>query len=166
MPFIAPFPVKSYFAPLFAALQTEMRLFIAKSREMLTSWALMIHGTHAAQWKKAEVVVQTASEEKAKRLCEYAAILYRNQPDWLKARHPLKRDASSLSLEWVSGGKVFGIPHGEDKIRMFHPTLLILDEAAFLPDAEQSYNAAQPVTKQIVAISSAGASWFGDQCSL
>jgi integrase len=33
-------------------------------------------------------------------------------------------------MDWEDGGKIFGIPSGEDKVRMFHPSLLIFDEAA------------------------------------
>ncbi len=165
VPFIAPFPRKSYFVPLFEAFKQHKRLFIPKSREMLTSWAVCAYATHRAQWTKAEVVIQTSKEEKARRLVEYSAILYRNQVDWLKKLHPLKRDPTALSLEWADGGKLYGIPSGEDQIRMFHPTIVIFDEAAFLPGIEASYDATEPVTKQIIAISSAGPGWFADQCS-
>jgi hypothetical protein len=164
--FCSPFPQKSYFVPLFEALASEKRLFICKSREMLTSWSCMIWATHQAQWFKSEVIVQTESEAKAKELVGYSDCLYRNQDHWLKQRHPLKTEASILSLEWADGGRVFGIPHGEHKIRVHHPTIVIFDEAAFLSDFEQAYNVAQPVTKQIVAISSAGPGAFGDQCSV
>jgi hypothetical protein len=166
LPFVAPFPQKPYFPVLFDAFKTQPRLFVCKSREMLTSWCCMVYATHRAQWAKAEVVVQTAKEEKARRLVEYAAILYRNQPEWLQRRHPLKRDATALALEWADGGKLYGIPGGEDQIRMYHPTIVIFDEAAFLPAAEASYNASNPVAKQIIAISSAAPGWFADECSL
>jgi len=93
------------------------------------------------------------------------AILYRNQAEWLKRRHPLKRDATALSIEWADGGKLYGIPGGEDQIRMYHPSIYIMDESAFMPHAEACYNAVLPVAQQIIAISSAGPGWFGDQCS-
>lgn len=163
--FVAPFPRKSYFRVLFDALRTEKRMFIPKTREMITSWSLMVWATNRAQWHRAEVIVQTNNEDKAKGLVSYAECLYRHQPDWLKARHPLKRTASLLEIEWANGGRVFGIPKGEHQIRLWHPTIYIMDEAAFLPEAEQCYNAAHPVAGQIIAISSAGPGWFGDMCS-
>jgi len=163
-PFIAPLPVKSYFVTLFDAFARSARLFIPKTREMLTSWCVMVYATHRAQWKKAEVIVQTANEEKAKRLLEYANILYCNQPDWLRQRHPIT-SASALAIDWADGGKIFGIPSGEDKARMYHPTIYIMDEAAFLPGAEACYNAVNPVAKQIIAVSSAGPGWFADECT-
>lgn len=165
LPFNSHFPQKSYFGPLFQALGVEKRLFVPKTREMITSWSVMVHAAHQAQWFKAEVIVQTDSEEKAKQLVGYADCLYRNQAPWLKSMHPLTREPSALAIEWKDGGRVFGIPKGENKIRMFHPTIYIMDEAAFLPEAEQCYNAAHPVCKQIIAISSAGPGWFGDECS-
>jgi len=160
------FPRKSYFEVLFRYLADHPRIFVPKTREMVTSWSVMAYATHRAQWFKAEVVVQTDSEDKAKQLVGYAECLYRNQEPWLRARHPLAGEPSQLNLTWADGGRVFGIPKGEHKIRMYHPTIYIMDEAAFLPEAEQCYNAAQPVAKQIIAISSAGPGWFGDECSL
>jgi hypothetical protein len=165
LPFIAPFPKKSYFTPLFAAMLRERRLFIPKSREMITSWAVCVYAMHRAQWSQAEVVIQTTKEEKARRLVEYSTILYRNQPEWLRKRHPLKRDATALAMAWADGGRLYGIPSGEDQIRMFHPTIVIFDEAAFLPGFEASYDAAEPVAKQLIAISSAGPGPFADICS-
>jgi hypothetical protein len=159
------FPRKTYFEHVFTAFSSHMRLFLPKTREMLTSWSAMVYATNRAQWHKAEVIVQTDSEDKAKQLVGYAECLYRNQEGWLKELHPLAREAANLSIEWKDGGKIFGIPKGEHKIRMFHPSLYILDEAAFLPEAEQCYNAAHPVCSQIIAISSAGPGWFADECT-
>lgn len=161
----ARFPHKSYFNVLFRYLSENERIFVPKTREMVTSWSVMAYAAHRAQWFKAEVVVQTDSEDKAKELVGYAECLYRNQEPWLKERHPIAGEASQLSIEWRDGGRVFGIPKGEHKIRMYHPTIYVMDEAAFLPEAEQCYNAAHPVAKQIIAISSAGPGWFGDECS-
>src|SRR6266446_5590794 len=46
--FRAHFPKKDYFRPLFDALKCETRLFVPKSREMMTSWCAMVYATHAA----------------------------------------------------------------------------------------------------------------------
>lgn len=163
--FKSPFPKKLYFVPLFQSFQRYKRLFIPKTREMLTSWCVMGWATHQAQWFKAEVIVQTDSEDKAKELVGYSQQLYRNQQDWMKEKHPLAGEPSQLEQKWADGGRVFGIPKGEHKIRLYHPTLYIMDEAAFLPEAQQCYDTAHPVSGQIIAISSAGPGWFGDQCT-
>jgi hypothetical protein len=168
--FAAPFPGKSYFKVLFDALAANRdaavpSIFIPKTREMVTSWSVMVYASHRAQWYRADVIVQTESEDKAMELVGYAECLYRYQPDWLRARHLLKKEPSTTEMEWANGGRVLGIPKGVNKIRLYHPTIYIMDEAAFLPEAQQCYDAAQPVAKQIIAISSAGPGWFGDECS-
>ena len=164
--FRAPFPKKSYFGPLFEAFRTESRLFIPKTREMLTSWCVMGDSAHQAQWERWFIVVQTDAEAKAEELIEYVRILYRNQPEYLRRLHPLKGEGSRTNIEWEDGGRVLAIPKGVNKIRLYHPTRYVMDEAAFLPESEQCFNAAHPVSHQIIAISSAGPGWFGDQCSL
>lgn len=126
----------------------------------------MGYACHVAQWQKAEVIVQTDKEDKASELIGYADCLYRNQPDWLKAMHKLKGQSSTLSIEWADGGRIFGIPKGVNQMRLYHPTIYVMDEAAFLPEAQQCFDTAQPVAAQIIAISSAGPGWFGDECSL
>lgn len=165
LPFKGPFPRKSYFVPLFKYFRTEKHLFIPKTREMLTSWCVMGDSAACAQWDRWFIVAQTEAEKKAEELISYVRILYENQPDWLKRRHPLKSEATKTNIEWADGGRVLAIPAGENKIRLFHPTRYVMDEAAFLPEAQQCYEAAFPVAQQIIAISSAGPGWFGVQCS-
>jgi len=131
---------------------------------MLTSWCVVLYATHQAQWHQAQVIIQTEKEDKAFELIGYAECLHRNQADFLKKRHPLKSQTSG-HLQWESGGEIFGIPKGVHQIRMFHPTICIFDEAAFLPEFQQCYDTALPVAGQIIAISSAGPGFFGDQCS-
>jgi hypothetical protein len=165
LPFKAPLPRKSYFKPLFQHLKSEKRLFVPKSREMITSLCVLGYGTHAAQWRKAEVVVQCDSEDKAKELVGHGEVYYENQPSWLKKRHPLQCKPSATALVWKDGGRLIGLPSGEHKIRLYHPTIYILDECAFLPEAEGCFNYASPVCQQIIGISSAGPGWFGTQCA-
>lgn len=164
LPYRAPFPKKSYFVPLFEEFRSAKHLFIPKTREMLTSWCVMGDSAHRAQWERWFVVVQTDSEKKVWELIDYAYCLYRNQPEWLQKLHPLAMQ-SKTEVIWKDGGRVLAIPSGVHKIRIYHPTRYVMDEAAFLPEAESCFNAAQPVSGQIIAISSAGPGWFGDECA-
>ena len=164
LPFLAPFPRKSYFVPLFAeVLRKHKQLFIPKSRTMMTSLSSMCFATWAAQWHKAETIVQTANEDKCAHLIDYVRTFYEHQPEWLKQRHPLKRK-SIYSISWEGGGEVASIPSGADKIRAFHPTYYIQDESAFLPEGEECLGAVLPTGARIMCISSAGPGWFAVQC--
>ncbi len=166
LPYLAGFPRKSYFLPLYEAFLNEPRLAVPKTRNMLTSWASVGYATWRAQWFNWDCIIQTGSLDKVAELIDYSAQLWKHQPPWLKARYPLAtREPLAQELTFAAGGRVKAIPSGQDKLRVFHPTLFILDEAAFLADAEQCWNAAQPAAQQMIAVSSAGPGWFGDMCS-
>lgn len=160
----APMPKKGYFRPLFRAFEAWPRLFIPKTRDMLTSLSVCGFSTHRAQWSREETIFQTANEDKAGELVSFCQNFYDNQPRWLRDRHPLKV-SNTFEIAYEGGGRIKAIASGEDKIRMFHPTRYVQDESAFLPDAQQCYDAAHPVCQQIICISSAGPGWFGDQCT-
>src|SRR5579872_6722242 len=52
LPFRAPFPKKSYFIPIFKEfLAKHDRLFICKSRTLMTSWGMLAYATWCAQWR-------------------------------------------------------------------------------------------------------------------
>lgn len=166
VPFKAPFPALSYFVPVMQAMLDERRLFIPKSREMMTSWLAMGYATWLAGWNPGSfIVVQADKEEKIYGLVNYARILHQNQfvdgeeEPWMQKKWPITLDSKS-SLGFSNGSKILGVPSGEAQIRSYHPTLYILDEAAFLPEAEQCYATAHPVAHQIIAISSDGLGWF------
>ena len=67
-------------------------------------------------------------------------------------------------MNFREGNRIVGIPHGADKIRSYHPTALFIDEAAFIPDADASFNEAIAAVQKIVVLSSAGPGFFEDVC--
>jgi hypothetical protein len=166
LPFKARFPARSYFVPLLEAfLARHDALFVPKSRTLMTSWGAMGFAAWAAQWHQEETVIQTLSEDRCAHLIDYVRQLWDNQEPWLQQRHRLTR-RSTFAIAWEGGGEVASIPSGADKIRAFHPTTYIMDEAAFLPEGEECLSAVRPSGARIIAISTAHAGWFGDSCSL
>src|SRR5438067_7302174 len=164
LPFLAPFPKRSYFMPLFAEfLAKRHQLFIPKSRTMMTSWAAMAFAASRAQWHREETVVQTANEDKCAHLIDYVRQLWDNQDPWLKDRHPLVK-RSTYALAWHGGGEVSSIPSGEGKIRAFHPTSYVQDESAHIPEGEACLGAVLPTGARVICISSAAPGWFADVC--
>ena len=170
----APFPRKSYLRPLMGELLKPVlqpspdcyTTLFPKSREMMTSWAICGYIGWLCQWRPGTLaVVQTLKETKAEELIRYVAVLTENQEPFLQERHRVTRSVA-LEIEWANGSRMFGIPGGENQIRMFHPFVAVFDEMAFMEDAESCYNAVKPVAKQIVGVSSAHPGWMGDQCSI
>jgi phage FluMu gp28-like protein len=161
-----PFPDKPYFRFVLDEIHRNKVLLIEKSRDMMLSWLCVGYFTHAAiTTERREVLFQSQKEDKAAELIDYARILYEQQPQALKQRSPLAkplRSHSSLKLEFANGSRLVGIPEGADQIRSYHPWGLLMDEAAFQPEAGEAYDAAVPVCEKIVVVSSAGPGWFAD----
>jgi hypothetical protein len=163
-PPVAPFPKKEYLRVLMPYLQQEEVLFLPKSREMMVSWLVCGYITHLCQWlPHIFYIIQTKKEETAASLREYCSVLYRNQPQWLKDRHPLT-SSNMTEIHWANGSHILAVPKGADQVRKHHPYGYFQDESAFLPEAEASFNAVKPVAKQIICVSSASPGWFGNTC--
>lgn len=157
---VSPFPAWSYFVPAMKAMLTQDTLFIPKSREMMTSWLVCGYIAWMTQWLPHIFwIMQTEKEDKATQLINYCRILFNRQPDWMKERNPVVVD-NSVEMKRKNGSHILAVPQGENQVRLFHPYGFAMDEAAFLPEAEQSFNAVRPVCKQIIAVSSDGMGWF------
>lgn len=159
-----PFPDKPYFGPILEVLRREPVVFCAKSRDLMLSWLFVGFFTHDCMTHPGvEVLFQSQTEEKAAELIDYAKCLVDRQDEDIKAQYPLAQplvSQSRLELNFKSGSRIVGIPHGADKIRSYHPTALLIDEAAFIPDAGQSYDEAIAACKKIAVLSSANTGWF------
>lgn len=162
----APLPDKSYFVSLFKAFLSEEKLLVPKTREMLTSLSAVGYATWRAQFFNWDCLIQSWRLETTKEVCDYAAAFWRNQDDWLRGRYPLvSKEPLNYEVQFVNGGRVKAIPGGADKVRGFHPTLMVFDEFSIMDDAEQCWNTAAPVTQHMIGIGTARAGWMGDQCS-
>ena len=159
-----PFPDLPYFRPLVETFQKEPIFFIEKSRNMMLSWLCVGLFTHAAMTTEGiEVLFQSQKEEKAFELVGYAKVLYQQSDEAIRKAYPLaKKVQAEGELLFANGSRIFGIPGGADQIRSYHPWGLFMDEAAFMPEAGDSYNNAVPVCKKIIVLSSAGPGWFAD----
>lgn len=166
-----PFPDLGYMDLAWKALLTSKYLFFPKSREMMTSWLVAGYMTHTAQFNAHTLaLIQTQNEKKVQKLLSYSKCLYDKQDLWMRQMHPLKAGAldsthiaqTKMSQEWASEASVVGVPGGADQIRAYHPTIIVFDEAAHLPEMRAAYDTALPVADQIICISSAGPGFFAE----
>jgi hypothetical protein len=169
--FLSPFPRLEYIKILIDYMLWEQckdplassSLFVLKTREMMFSWTACGFIASQCMFHNAFWMAQSAKESKGSELVNYARILYRNQPQWMKDRNPLIVD-NYLELQWKAGGRFLSVPSGEDQARMFHPHGYFQDESAFLPEAEQAFNAVRPVVKQAICGSTDAIGWFHEMC--
>ncbi|HEY6351677.1 MAG TPA: hypothetical protein VI636_19930 [Candidatus Angelobacter sp.] len=162
-----PLPAKLYFSSLADGFQQEQVMFVEKSRDMMLSWLSVGLFTHAVMSTPGiEVLFQSQKLEKACDLVGYAKILYEQSDEAIRKAYPLAKGVQAGGeLTFANGSRIVAIPGGADQIRSYHPWGLLMDEAAFMPEAADSYNNAVPVCQKIVVLSSAGPGWFADVCS-
>jgi hypothetical protein len=169
------FPRLPYFKWLFANILQEPVIFFPKSREMMLSWAVMGYATWLCQiFPSTMVLVQSQKLEKSCELVKgkeppgYAYSLWDRQKPWMKERFPLAmrpEDLPANKLVWKNNSVIQAVGAGADQIRLYHPTVVIWDEMAFMEEAAASFGAATPVAKQMLCVSSAGPGFFGDICT-
>lgn len=152
---------KAYHDVLHKALLQESVLFVEKSRTMMTSWWGVGELTHFCQTNPpAEGIFVAQDEDRAVQCIDYARMLYDQQEPWLKEAYPLTRPLERqlfCTLEWAHGGHLLAIT-GQDpnKIRGYHPTIIMYDEAAFIDRFAEAFSAGVFTrAKKILAITTA-----------
>jgi len=161
------FPAYDYLLDLLIQLEMQQITWIEKSRDMMISWACVAYLTlNAMKVPNRGVLFQTQKIDKAIQLVEYAKCLYRNQDPLLLEAFPLAKQLdrqAKHSLHFANGSYIVGIPGGADQIRSYHPWGYLLDEASFVVEAGECYNAAlAAVSGKIILNSSAGPGWYAD----
>jgi hypothetical protein len=145
-------------------------LYIAKTREMITSW--LVCGFifwHCQFFDTIGWIGQSEKDEKAQGLVQYVNVLYENQPDFLRARFPLLRDRDSGTAhrtDWKHGSWFRGVPQGERQLASSHPFGYFSDESAHQAAWEATIGVVTPAVRQIICVSSAAASRYGDMCQI
>ena len=120
-----PFPSSKtlpYMPWLFRHLQTARRLYVPKSREMMISWAVVGYAVWLCQFfPRTRASLQTQKEEKVIDLINgrgnpgYARTLYEQQPEWMKARHPLVKPVEEMPgnlIAWKNVRHCMDCPKG------------------------------------------------------
>ena len=133
----------------------------------MMTWGCVGFLTHLGMTEFAKVALQSQNKDKSEELVHYAKVLYDNQEDWIKRQFPLRNgykidDFPRDRLEFANGSVIFGIPEGADQVRSFHPTALLMDEAAFQPEGKDAYDTAWHACEYIILLSTAYPSWFAN----
>jgi hypothetical protein len=160
------FPQYSYFTVLHNAWLIEPVIFIEKSRTMMVSWWSAAEAVHYIMTHQpAKAIFWALDEARSLTLLDYAKVLYEQQHGALKKIFPLERPLDRQSynqLELKDGGILVALPGKDpDRIRSEHPTIVIIDEAAFIENGGESFDIAlSSRVPKMMCISSAAPGWF------
>jgi hypothetical protein len=154
---VKPFPAHlDYARRLVALLHTEPQVAIAKSRQMLASWCASIAMTHRARFRAHQhVIYQTQNWPDAVKMvampggggsftgrCQF---IEQNLPGWMQIPGVSYTEGRVL---YPNGSMIEALPGGADKVRGKTPSLIVLDEMAFLEDAKPTYTAIAPLRQK------------------
>jgi hypothetical protein len=113
------------------------------------------------------VLFQSQTEDKAAELVDYSKCLVDQFDADIRIAYPLAAPTSKqnwVELAFANDSRIAGIPHGALKIRSYQPWCLFIEEAAFVPDAGESYDEAISACQKIIVVSSANTGWFESVC--
>ena len=132
---------------------------------MASWWAAAETLHYVMTHQPAKGILWAIDEDRSLALLDYAWTLYLQQDERLKRIFPLERPRDRQSykqLELKEGGLLVALPGKDpDKIRSEHPTLLVMDEAAFIENGAEAYDIAiSSRVPRVLVISSAAPGWF------
>lgn len=164
-----PFPKKPYFGPIWDLLSDPEEHVINgyKSRTMMGSWLFMGWCAHRAFTNPAtRIIVQSEDEDRSLNDIKMVKILWDRSDDLLKKKWPLKKELDRQvynKFELANDSSFLAMVGNPDKIRSEHPTVVVLDEAAYMERGEEAYNvAAATRCLKILCLSSANEGWYED----
>lgn len=151
---VKPFPLHlGYVKELWAILDRDSKIVIAKSRQMLVSWILAAFAVHRARYRPHQAIYwQTKKEEDAIAMvcmpeggvmgrCQF---IEANLPPWMKVKYK----PSEGRLQYPNGSIIQSLAGGADKIRGKTASLIIEDEMAYQDDQPGVYTAVMPLVQK------------------
>lgn len=169
---IRPFPLHDYMRPIIECWLRYPLVAVEKSRDMTMTWlCVALYTWDTIFHKGVQNIFQSEDATKTRDLVSRSWILYNNQPKWLRniapAMHGEGTNRAGLLRVPSLQSEIIGFPAGADKIRQYHPSGVFSDEAAFNPEASDTYAAIKPAISgggRYTAISSPNLGWFQQIC--
>lgn len=158
-------PKKQYIQDICDVFMTEDLISIEKTRQMMASWIFCGLALWDTMFKEGRRTILMSKKEKdANALVDRCKLIYSRLPQQLQDRY-VRDPEKYLEMKWSKRGSILlGVPQGEDQVRSYTASLIVMDESAFQDKAEKVFEAAQPSITgggKFVSISTTnGRNWF------
>ena len=138
---VRPFPDYGYLHKLHSDIEANKETIILKSRQMMVSWycvARQLWRAMGAYWRRGVYSGGMASkrEDDAKELLSRFCFMLDHLPDWLR---PKILSQNQTTLQFSEQVRVMAFPSSANIGRTFTLSELLLDEAAYLPQAREMW---------------------------
>jgi hypothetical protein len=140
------YPNKEYLWHVVFEWFHNKKFVCAKSRQLMISWTMIaLHEWEIKSRKGALNFFVNKKEQDAMEMIRRGKVIYHALPTEFKTLRPLKLPESGKEFE-IKGtlSRIKAIPQGGDVLRLYTATSILMDEAAFQEQAEESYTAAKP----------------------
>lgn len=122
-------------------LQSHSRNIVLKSRQMGISTLVAAYSLWTMLFSEGKnILVLSIKQDTAKEVVTKVKLAYNHLPAWLKLP---ATENSALMLKLSNQSKIMAASSASDAARSFSASILILDEAAFIDNAEEVWTAAQ-----------------------
>lgn len=140
-------------------LMVQRLVLILKARQLGISWLCCAYALWLCLFHPGKVVICfSKGEDEAKELLRRIQVLYERLPEELRAALPAQVKDNTGELAWANESRIRSSAAGQNSGRSFTASLVILDEAAFLPFANKIYTALKPTIDgggQLIVLSTA-----------
>lgn len=129
------------------AMESEDQLLILKARQIGFSTLMAIYVLWFVLFQEHKsVLILSKGERESIKLLAKVKLAYKFLPDWLRERGPTLVANTQQKMEWSNGSVVESLPSLSDPARGESASLVIVDEWAFLENAEDAWASIEPVT--------------------
>ena len=155
---VKPFPIDQPDVRQFVTdIHREQKSAAAKSRQVMATWSVCLYMTYVARFHDhRHVIFQTQKwDDAVEKVCMAGGasaggftgrcqFIERHLPAWLKQ----KVVESEGRLMYPNGSMIEALAGGKDQIRGKTPSLIVLDEMAFLDEAKATYTSIAPLIQK------------------
>jgi hypothetical protein len=140
---------------------------VSKSRQLSLTWLVCAYAIWEARFHEhRRVMIQSKKAEDAYRLVFWkhwlssrCSFMERALPPWMWLESEGRGTVGTKGeVSYPNGSVIMGIPEGGHQFRSYVASLVIMDEACFMPEFEDSYTAALAMSKgggRIIAVTTA-----------
>jgi hypothetical protein len=124
-------------------------------------------------WGDRFVVMLSRTEREASKLLQKTKYGYKMMPQWLKVRGPELLSDNQLKMVFANDSSIESLPSGNDPARGESVYRVVIDEMAFLPNADEAWASIEPVADvggRVICLSTANGEgnifhqlWVGSQ---
>lgn len=112
-------------------------------------------------WPDNSVMMLSKGEREAEKLLQKATYAYERLPAWMRDRGPARLTKNLKKLAFANASVIESLPSKEDPGRSATASLVIVDEWAFLENAEEAWASIEPISDiggRVIGLSTANGS--------